>query len=228
MLGLTFSSKFELDCGSYIISIAKTASQKIRALIRSMKFLSPEVAVSLQIYTPMYGILLSRWCPQLLLRIVRQATKANMQTVGPSLAASLEHLAHHQNVASSSLFCRYHFDTCSSELTQLVPLPFSDGRSSRYCDRLHDFSVTIPRCYKDAYLNSSFPRKARVWNSLPIECFPLTYKLNCLKSRINIHLFTMYLLCKEISCMLQLFCASYSCNSMPCNGCSASHRVNPN
>ena len=41
MLGLTFSSK--LDWGSYIISIAKTASKKIGALIRSMKFLSPEV-----------------------------------------------------------------------------------------------------------------------------------------------------------------------------------------
>ena len=41
MLGLTFSSK--LDWGSYIISIAKTASKKIGALIRSMTFLSPEV-----------------------------------------------------------------------------------------------------------------------------------------------------------------------------------------
>ena len=36
MLGLTFSSK--LDWGSYIISIAKTASKKIGALIRSMSF----------------------------------------------------------------------------------------------------------------------------------------------------------------------------------------------
>ena len=45
MLGLTFSSK--LDCGSYIVSIAKTASKKIGALIRSMKSLSPEVALYL-------------------------------------------------------------------------------------------------------------------------------------------------------------------------------------
>ena len=37
ILGLTFSSK--LDWGSYIISIAKTASKKIGALIRSMKFI---------------------------------------------------------------------------------------------------------------------------------------------------------------------------------------------
>ena len=45
MLGLTFSSK--LDWDSYIISIAKTASKKIGALIRSVKFLSPEVALYL-------------------------------------------------------------------------------------------------------------------------------------------------------------------------------------
>ena len=45
MLGLTFS--FELDWGSYIISIAKTATKKIGALIRSIKFLSCEVALYL-------------------------------------------------------------------------------------------------------------------------------------------------------------------------------------
>ena len=45
MLGLTFSSKW--DWGSYIISIAKTTFKKIGALIPSMKFLSPEVGLSL-------------------------------------------------------------------------------------------------------------------------------------------------------------------------------------
>ena len=45
ILWLTFSSK--LDWGSYIISIAETVSKKIGALIRSMKFLSPEVALYL-------------------------------------------------------------------------------------------------------------------------------------------------------------------------------------
>ena len=45
MLRLTFYSK--LDWASYIISIAKTAFKKIEALINSMKFLSPEVALLL-------------------------------------------------------------------------------------------------------------------------------------------------------------------------------------
>ena len=45
MLGLTFSSK--LDWDSYIISIAKIASKKIGALIRSVKFPSAEFALHL-------------------------------------------------------------------------------------------------------------------------------------------------------------------------------------
>ena len=45
VLRLTFSSK--LDWDFYIISIAKSASKKIEALIRFMKFLSPEVALYL-------------------------------------------------------------------------------------------------------------------------------------------------------------------------------------
>ena len=112
----------------------------------------------------MYGILLSRlgWCLQLLLGFVRQATKRICRVVGPSLAASLEPLAHRRNVASLSLFYRYYFGRCFSVLAQLVPLPFSQGRSTSYSDRLHDFSVTIPRCYKDVYVNGFFPPTARV------------------------------------------------------------------
>ena len=97
MLGLTFSSK--LDWGSYIIFIAKTASKKIGAFVRSA------------------------------------------------------------NVDSLSLFYRFYFARCSSKLAELVPLPYSRRRYTCYSDRYHDFSVTVPRCYKD--LNNFFHRTAR-------------------------------------------------------------------
>ena len=87
--------------------------------------------------------------------------------VGPSLVASLEPLAHHRNVASLSLFYRYYFGRCSSELAELVSLRHSCGSSTRYSKTLHDFSVTFPRCYEDFYVNSFFPRTAKLWNSLP-------------------------------------------------------------
>ena len=39
-------------------------------------------------------------------------------------------------------------------VAQLAPLPNSCGRFTRYSNRLDDFSVVIPRCYKDFYVNS--------------------------------------------------------------------------
>ena len=190
MLWLTFSSK--LDWGSYIVSIAKTASKKIGALIRSMKFLSPEVAMYLYKSTtrPCMEYCYHGWAgaPSCYLELLDKLQKRICRTLGPSLAVSLEPLAHRRNVASLSLFYRYYFGRCSSELAQLVPLPYSRGRSNCYSDRLHAFSVTIPRWYKDVYVNSFFPCTTRLWNSLPIECFPLTYDLSGLKSRINRHL----------------------------------------
>ena len=94
MLGLTFSSK--LDWGSYIISIAKTASKKIVHLIRSMK------------------------SPSCDLELLDKLQKRICTTDGPSLAASLELLAYRRNIASLSLFYRYYFGRCSSELVGLL------------------------------------------------------------------------------------------------------------
>ena len=151
MLGLTFSSK--LDWGSYMISIAKTASKKIGALLRSMKFLSPEVALYLYKSTicPCMEYCCHVWAgaPSCCLELLDKLQKRICRTVGPSLAASLEPLAHRRNVASLSLFYRYYFGRCSSELAELASLPYSGGRSTRYSDRLDDFSVTIPRCDED-------------------------------------------------------------------------------
>ena len=162
--GLTLSSK--LDWSSYIISIAKTASKKIGVLIRSMRFLSHEVALYLYKSTiqPCTEYCVHIWAgtPSCYLELLDKLQKQICRTVGPSLAASLEPLTHRRNVASLSLFYRYYFGRCSSELAQLVPLPFSRGRSTHYSDRLHDLSVTIPRCYKDVYVNSFCPGRARL------------------------------------------------------------------
>ena len=160
-----------------------------------MKFLSPEVALYLYKSTirPCMEYCCHVWAgaPRCYLDLLDKLQKRRCRIIGPSLAGSLEPLVHCRNVASLNLFYRYYFGRCSSELAQLVPLPFSCGRSTRYSDRLHDFFVSIPRCYKDVYVNSFFPRAAKLWNSLPIECLPLTYDLSGFKSRINRHLLTV-------------------------------------
>ena len=124
MLGLTFSSK--LDWGSYISPVSKTASKKIGALIRSMKFFSPEVALYPYKSTicPFMEYCCHVWAgaPSCYLELLDKLQKQICRTVGPSLAACLEPMAHRRNVASLSLFYRYYSGRCSSELAQLVPL----------------------------------------------------------------------------------------------------------
>ena len=62
---------------------------------------------------------------------------------------------------------------------------------------------------------------------LPIECFPLTYDLNGCNSRINRHILTVGCFLTNFLCAL-IFYTYFSCNSMPCNGCSILHGVNLN
>ena len=91
MLGLIASSK--LDQGSYIIPIAKTATRKIGALICSMKFLSPEVALYLYKSTicPCMEYCCHVWAvaPTCYLELLDKLQKRISRNFGPSLAASL-------------------------------------------------------------------------------------------------------------------------------------------
>ena len=56
------------------------------------------------------------------LELLDQLQKQLYKTVGPSIAASLDPLAHRRNVASLYLFCRYYFGRFLFELAQLILL----------------------------------------------------------------------------------------------------------
>ena len=181
MLGLTFF--FKLVWGCYIVSIAKTASKKIGALIHSMKFLSPEVALCL--YKSTIQLCMEYCChvwagaPSCYLELLDKLQKQICRTVGSSLAASLEPLAHCRNVASLSLFYRYYFGRCSSELAQLVPLPYSRGRSTHYSDitNLDSSKASGPDCIPVVVLKNREPELsyilAKLFNKCLKECcFP--------------------------------------------------------
>ena len=154
-----------------------------------MKFLSPEVALYLynSSIQPCMEYCCHVWAgaPGCDFELIDKLQNWLWRSVAPWRAASLEPLAHSWKLASLSLFYRYCFGRFSSELPQLVPLSYSRVRSTCYSDRLHIFSVTNLGYYKDVYVNSSFPCTATLQSSLPIECFPLTYDLVDIKSRIN-------------------------------------------
>ena len=116
-------------------------------------------------------------------RKVTRCTKLRGAQRSPELALRSTDFHTPENLIFPAL--SYYFGRCLSELVQLVLRPYSLGESNLYCNGLYNFFITIPRCYKNVYVNSFFPCIARHWNSLPVAYFPLTYDLNGLKSRIN-------------------------------------------
>ena len=78
------------------------------------------------------------------------------KTVGPSLAASLEPLAHRRNVASLSFFYGYYFGRCSSEVG--IPEFLGSGRKSwtldsgRWALNAGIWTLDSGRCTLDAEL----------------------------------------------------------------------------
>ena len=107
-----------------------------------MKFLSLEVVLYLckSIIRPYIEYCCHVWAgaPSCYLELLYKLQKRICSTAGPSLAGSLEPLAHCGNVARLSIFCRYYFGRCSSELAELVSRPHSRGWSTSCSDRLHD------------------------------------------------------------------------------------------
>ena len=91
MLGMPVSSK--LDWGSYITSVAKSTSRKIRALIHSMKFLSPEVLfISINLpYNHAWNTVVTSLAgaPSFYLELLDKLQKQICRTLGTSLDISL-------------------------------------------------------------------------------------------------------------------------------------------
>ena len=95
MLDLSFSSK--LVWGSYIISMMKLPAKKLAMYLYKL---------TICLYME-YCFHIWTGAPSCYLELLDKLQKQICRTVGPSLAASLEPLAHCQNVASLSIFCRY-------------------------------------------------------------------------------------------------------------------------
>ena len=138
-----------------------------------MKFLYSEVALYLYKFTiwPCMEYCGHVWtgAPSCYLELLDQLQKQICRTSGSSFAVSLEPQAHHQNVAILS------FGRCSPELAQLVPL-LEGGLLVILIDCMIFLSPFLA-VTRMSYVNCFFPRITKMQNSLPIECFPLTYDL---------------------------------------------------
>ncbi|XP_065672225.1 uncharacterized protein LOC136090045 [Hydra vulgaris] len=111
--------------------------------------------------------------------------KRIINIAGPVLAANLQPLSHRCNVASLSLFYKYYNGHYSKELASLVPSTKIHYRVNRHSNKCHPFSVTVPKCSKNSYSSSFFPRTSVLCNSLPSSCFPDLYNLQSFNSSVN-------------------------------------------
>ena len=61
-------------------------------------------------------------------------------------------------------------------------------KCTRFSSAAHPLTIQIPNFHKTFYSASFFPRTARLWNSLPSDCFPSNYDLQSFKSNVNQYL----------------------------------------
>ena len=114
--------------------------------------------------------------------------------VGSGPSAGLQALSHSRDVASLSLFYKYYYGKCSSELVDLVPPKRVTARSTRFSEQMQRHTVNSPICRTKFYQLSFFSRTAALWNSI-IFCVRTKWTMTCLSSnmrRQQIGIFTAY------------------------------------
>ena len=190
ILGLRISS--HLSWNDHINSIAKRASQKLGYLFRARGFFSSRDLLLLykaQV-RPLMEYCSHIWggAPATSLKILDKVQARAIRLINDvKLTSSLQPLSHRRAVASLSLFYRYFFGACSSELSGCVPPPLelTANRTSRQTLSSHPYAVVVPTCRTAMGKQSFFMRTARLWNALPSTCFPGMYGLQKFKQAIN-------------------------------------------
>ena len=96
----------------------------------------------------------------------------------------------HRNVASLSLFYRYYFHVLQNWLNWFHFLFLEGGLLVTLTDCMNFLSPFLD--VTRVSVNSFFPRTARPWNPLLIECFPSTYNQNGFKGCVRYVLASLF------------------------------------
>jgi hypothetical protein len=188
MLGLTIDNK--LSYKKHITSIATSAARKLGFLFRAKSYFTP--AQRLTLYKSQVRPVLE-YCshifagaPDNSLKILDGIQRKAIRLIDdPALTSNLQSLGHRRAVGSLSLFYRYYFGLCSSELQEIIPRPIIYRKTTRKATNLNPYLVSIDRCRTSSHATSFIPRTAVLWNKLPLDVFPLSRNLQQFKSRIN-------------------------------------------
>lgn len=192
MLGLTFHT--DLTWKIHITSLAKAASKKLGVLFRFRNYFN-----SRQLYTLYIGTIrpCMEYCSHIwgsspgVELLDRVESKAFRLISSPPLTDPLPSLSLRRDVASLSLFYRYYFGRCSTELHNCIPTPLVRPRATRQASQAHKYSVALCQTRIERYSKSFFPAASVRWNSLPEEIFPDEYDICSFKRNVNRHLVSL-------------------------------------
>ena len=85
-----------------------------------------------------------------------------------------------------------------------------------------NFTVSIRRYCIEVCANNFFPRTMSIWNSLPVDCYPLIIHLSYFKGNVSRHLISL-----RPTLIFNCLCFLSLCNPMPVSGCLELCRVKP-
>ena len=180
LLGLTFTRS--MNWKLYIQSIAKAVSWKLGSLYRAQRFLTPESILYMYKFTIRpcieYCSHIWRGAPRSHgLDLLDRVQKRVVSLVGSRFSSDLQAMSNRMDFVSLSLFYKYYYRKCTSELADLVPPKRVTVRSARFSEQMHRHTVNSPMCRIKLYQSNIFPRTAALWNSRTNECFPPDYDL---------------------------------------------------
>src|ERR1700755_1015789 len=105
----------------------------------------------------------------------------------PALTNSLQSLSALRIVASPSLYYSYYNGHCSSELSRRIPPPLRRARATRLSTHSHPFSVQLSDPRLNRYGQSYIYSTGKVWNTLHLSVFPISFDLHNFKRRVSGH-----------------------------------------
>nr|CAI5857045.1 unnamed protein product [Callosobruchus analis] len=172
LLGINISNN--MSWHDHVVSIAKTASQKLGVLFRCRKLYA---AAAVQGADPtIVGVLRNR------------ENRAVRLIDAPNLTRDLDSLEHRRRVAALSLFYRFYHGRCSRELSQIITPKAVRKKYTREALCAHPYQVEVATPRTSLLQHSFFWRTSTPWNELPGNLFPDDYSLQRFKTNVHRHL----------------------------------------
>ena len=190
VLGTNVSKK--LLWSDHIMDVTKNAAKRLGFLRRCRKFFSHvELANIYKAYIrPLLEFDSHLWvgAPPSSLNLVERLQNKAFRLIGDiNITNRIDSLDHRRKVGAVTLFYRYFYGQCSSELLGIVPPLHNSVFVTRYSAQAHPYVVASRFCRTVKYGETFFSTSIKMWNRLPAHVFPSQYNPQIFKKNVHLH-----------------------------------------